>query len=311
MAGRKIRWRGTHGCVDIVNPSCFADICRDNAALHLIKTGQFPLGMTAISKSRIRRLCNKYYWDDDLQMLTKRAGKKYGSRLVPDPGEREALIRDVHGLGHMGIARVAGAIVNNYFWAGMHSEVKQVLLKCSCLANRRKLTIVAPLKPTLIPMAPFDLVAIDLMTLTRSYGGNRYLITAQDFLSKWPESKTVPTKSAAEVAEFIEEFIFSRFGCPIELITDQGREFLGEVNRLTRGRVIHRTTSAYRAQANGMVEHVNSVTSKALAATIENGDIRSWEAGLRDFLTGYRGFRHSTTGKSPHQILMGRPMRLP
>lgn len=109
----------------------------------------------------------------------------------------------------------------------MRSEVKRTLLQCPCVANKRKLTIVAPLKPTLIPVAPFDLVAIDLMTLTRSYGGNRYLITAQDFSSKWPEAKAVPKKTAAAVADFIEEFIFSRFGCPVELITDKGREFLG------------------------------------------------------------------------------------
>lgn len=99
------------------------------------------------------------------------------------------------------------------------------------------------------------------------------------------------------------------FGCPIELVTDQGREFLGEVNKLlTQGRVIYHTTSAYRAQANGMIEHLNSVTRRALVATLENGDIRTWEMGLLDFLTGYRGFRHSSIGQSPHQLLMGHPM---
>lgn len=30
-----------------------------------------------------------------------------------------------------------------------------------------------------------------------------------------------------------------------------------------------------------------------------------------DILTGYRGLRHSSTGKSPHQLLMGRLMCLP
>lgn len=60
-----------------------------------------------------------------------------------------------------------------------------------------------------------------------------------------------------------------------------------------------------------MVEHLNYVTSRALAAALENGDLRTWETGLLDFFMGYRGFRHSTMGKSPHQVLMSRPMRLP
>lgn len=134
-------------------------------------------------------------------------------------------------------------------------------------------------------------------------------MVAQDYFTKWPEVKAVPQKSAKLVVEFIEEYTYSRFGCPIELITDQGREFLGEVNRLlTRGLVIHRTTSAYRPQANGLVDHLNGVTARA---TLSKGDVRTWEQGLLDFLTGYRGLRHSSTGKSPHQLLMLRPMRMP
>lgn len=55
-------------------------------------------------------------------------------------------------------------------------------------------------------------------------------------------------KSAEAVAQFIEEHIYSCFGCPFELVIDQGQEFLGEVNRtLTRELVIHRTTSVYQA----------------------------------------------------------------
>lgn len=80
----------------------------------------------------------------------------------------------------------------------------------------------------------------------------------------------------------------SCFGCPLELVFDQGREFLGEVNDLlTRGRVIHRTTSAYRAQANGMIEHLNGALGRALIATLEQEDRRTWERGLFDFLTSY------------------------
>lgn len=210
------------------------------------------------------------------------------------------------------MARVADAIVNQYFWIGMHKDVKRIINACPCAANKQRVTVVRPLLPIPIPVGPFDLVAVDLMTLARSYEGNRFLIVAQDYFSTWPEVQPVPEKTAKRVAEFLEEYVFARYGCPVELVTDQGREFLGEVNQvLTRGVVIHRTTSAYRAQANGFVEHLNGVLGRALAATLDKGDLRTWERGLVDFLTGYRGLRHSSTGKSPHQLLMGRPTRLP
>lgn len=149
--------------------------------------------------------------------------------------------------------------------------------------------MVEPLKPTHLPLQAFDLVAIDLMTLTKSYEGNRYLIAAQDYFSKWPEVKAVPQKTAKAVADFSEEYIFSRWGCPLKIVSDQGlgREFLGEVNQvLLRGQVIHRTTSAYRAQANGMIEHLNGVMGRALLASLGKGDAHTWKRGLPDFLAG-------------------------
>lgn len=80
---------------------------------------------------------------------------------------------------------------------------------------------------------------------------------------------------------------------------------------LRRGRVIQRTTSAYRAQANGMIEHLNGVMGRPVVASLEHGDERTWERGLTDFLAGYRGLRHASTKKSPYQMLFAKPMRLP
>lgn len=179
-----------------------------------------------VSRAKLKKRYKRYRWDTDLMMLVKKGGKKYGDRLVPEASERGTIIQEVHRYGHMEVNRVAASIVENYFWSGMKKNVRKVIKECSCTANKLKLTVTGSLKPTPMPMAPFDLVAIDLMTLTRSYSGNRYLITAQDYLSKWPEAKAVPQKTAAAVASFIEENISSRFGCPVELVSDQGREFL-------------------------------------------------------------------------------------
>lgn len=99
-------------------------------------------------------------------MLVKHGGKKYGDQLVPKDSEQESIIREVHRYGHMGVNRVAASIVDRYFWSGMKKDVHRVIRECSCTANKLKLPITAPLKPTPMLMAPFNLVAIDLMTLT-------------------------------------------------------------------------------------------------------------------------------------------------
>lgn len=65
------------------------------------------------------------------------------------------------------------------------------------------------------------------------------------------------------------------------------------------------------ATHSGFVEHLNGVLGRSLAAMLEQGELHTWERGLRDFLMGYRGLCHASTGKSPHQMLMFRPVRLP
>lgn len=60
--------------------------------------------------------------NEGLAMLVKVVNSEYGDRLVFDSGEREVVVKDVYGLGYAGINRVAGAVVENYYWAGMKKD---------------------------------------------------------------------------------------------------------------------------------------------------------------------------------------------
>lgn len=145
------------------------DVWEDGAALYLIKTQQLPLGLTTIQCAGLARKCRKYRWEDEFGMPVKMGSKKHGERFVPAPGDREAIIQEVHKYGHARVNRVANAMVDTYCWHGMQKDVRHVIKDCGCTANKVKATVTAPLKPTRMPIAPFDLVAIDLMSLTRSY----------------------------------------------------------------------------------------------------------------------------------------------
>lgn len=109
-------------------------------------------------------------------MLLRASNRLYGPRIVPAPDEREAIIRNLHQLGHAGISKIDRAVVTSYFWKGMQEDVADLVNACTCTAAKQRATFVEPLKPTPIPLGPFELVAIDLMTLTKSCEGNRYLI---------------------------------------------------------------------------------------------------------------------------------------
>lgn len=60
-----------------------------------------------------------------------------------------------------------------------------------------------------------DRVAVDILgPFPRTLRGNRYVVVALDYFTKWPETVAVPDQEAATVCEVLIEGMFSRFGGP-------------------------------------------------------------------------------------------------
>jgi hypothetical protein len=62
--------------------------------------------------------------------------------------------------------------------------------------------------------ASFERIAIDVAgPFPQSDRGNRYLLIAMDYFTKWPEAYAIPNQGALTVAEVLVNF-FCRFGIP-------------------------------------------------------------------------------------------------
>ena len=73
-------------------------------------------------------------------------------------------------------------------------------------------------------------VAVDVVgPLPRSDRGNRFVLTAIDYFSKWPEAYAIPDQEAETVADALLEGMLSHFGVPETLHSDQGRTFESRV----------------------------------------------------------------------------------
>ncbi|GJW06150.1 reverse transcriptase domain-containing protein [Tanacetum coccineum] len=70
----------------------------------------------------------------------------------------------------------------------------------------------------------FDVWGIDFMGPFPSSRGNKYILVAVDYLSKWVEAKALPTNDARVVVKFLK-FVFARFGTPRAIISDRGTHF--------------------------------------------------------------------------------------
>ena len=81
--------------------------------------------------------------------------------------------------------------------------------------------------------APWERVGIDLTGKhPRSRRVNYYVLTYIEYFTKWAEAYPIPNKESSTVCRLLVEEIFPRYGVPLQVISDQGREF---DNRLVKG----------------------------------------------------------------------------
>ena len=170
----------------------------------------------------------------------------------------------------------------------MTSAVDSYVLSCeTCQRVNKKLEKPAA---TLYPISvdsPWHRIGIYLVgPLPRTDAGNTYIITASDYFTKWPEASAIPDKTASTVARFK---LITRHGSPVIIQSDQGREFVNQVNKhlfeLTG--VEHRISAAYHPQTNGLDERFNQTLVNSL--TKMSGDKPDeWDQYIDPVLFAYR-----------------------
>ncbi|GJX95287.1 reverse transcriptase domain-containing protein [Tanacetum coccineum] len=104
--------------------------------------------------------------------------------------------------------------------------------------------------------------------------GNKYILVAVDYLSKWVEAKALPTNDARVVCKFLKT-LFSRFGAPRAIISDRGTHFCNDqfTKVMLKYGVTHRLSTAYHPQTSGQVE----VSNRGLKRILERTDFPDCE----------------------------------
>ena len=121
----------------------------------------------------------------------------------------------------------------------------------------------------------------------------------------------MPTKEAKHVAGFLYKMIL-RHGCPLETVSDQGREFCNQlVDQLEEFTGFeHKIISAYHPQSNGLDERFNQ-TLKAQLQKLVHDHQDDWDELLDNVLFAYRSSQHDSTKFTPFLLMYGREARLP
>ena len=94
---------------------------------------------------------------------------------------------------------------------------------------------------------------------------------ATDYCTKWVEAKALRDNTALSTAKFLYECIWCRYGCPIELVSDQGSHFINEVVKGLEQHytVVHKRSTVYYPQANSLAESTNKTLQGILRKIVE------------------------------------------
>ena len=128
-----------------------------------------------------------------------------------------------------------------------------------------------------------------------------------DYVTKWVEAKALLAATENSIVSFLYEDIFTRFGVPREIVTDQGSQFTyNMVEKLMEEyKTKHRKYTPYHLQANGQVESTNKVI-EGIITKIVHLHRRDWAERLPKALWAYRTTWRNTTEHSPYELVYGK-----
>ena len=253
-------------------------------------------------------------WDNGLLYRTVDDRDMDSIRLLvlPKSKRRKVLELAHERLGHMGARRVKSVIRQKFAWPGMGQEVIRYCRSCvHCQKGAKNPARKVPLMERAVLSEPFEVMAVDLVgPFPLGKGGYRYLLTCVCMASKWPEAIPLKRMTAKAVTDGLIE-IFSRTGIPLQMVSDQGTQFVGKVlDQLSACLHIDRIKATpYHPEGNGVVERLHGTLVPMLTKATSMG--LDWVGQVPFALFALRSAPNRDTLYSPFELVFGRQVRTP
>lgn len=130
--------------------------------------------------------------------------------------------------GNFAAKRTTMKILNiGYYWPTLHRDAAKYNRRCDRCQRMGRPTRSdeMPLFPQVV-VTPFDKWGQDFVgPIDPPSNGKSYILVCTNYVTKWIEAKPMKHARDNKFVEFLYEEIFTRFGVPREIVTDQGAQF--------------------------------------------------------------------------------------
>jgi hypothetical protein len=216
---------------------------------------------------------------------------------------------------HWGVDKTIDFLIQNFpedtletVWPDIKHDVRLFVRSCPTCQKMSPLQAVIKATPFyLSTLQPMSRIAIDTIGPIGHDPTAAYIITLIDTFTRYVELFATPDCSAISAATALWTHI-DRFGVPLELVTDQGSQFMNSLmSELTNAAGIrHIGTIPYSKEENGLVERCNKEVNRHLRNIFFDTDIQSdWSSYLSMTQMLLNSSIKQPLGVSPNTLLFG------
>ncbi|MCO5548629.1 hypothetical protein L7F22_002089 [Adiantum nelumboides] len=270
--------------------------------LYFLETGECPKHLEKVQWHRLVRKALSY---QIIEEHLHHKGKDLVLRRVPLVKEIEKILMSCHdGVcgGHFAQEITSRKILQaGFVWPSLHRDVQHWCKACKACqqAGDRKLSY-GPRFP-IFAYGPFEKWGIDAIgPLPRTSTGKQYILTATDYMTRWAEAASVARITAADVSKFVLDYIYSRFGTPLEILSDKSTSIVDLAHLLRY----------YLIECNGLVEKINGVLCKSITKHVRDRP-QDWDKHLTAALWAYRRSFKVSTQFTPYHLVYDQEALLP